>query len=156
MCTHIQCMCTHIQCMCMCLAGGSRASEAHSAVPCPRPECNTWHWYQGEFTHSLCFNTYLFQGIMFIIICFTVSLYSIKLLFNKIRTTRPIPPNRRSCLGCIRWKDMSNPKRLRWNIVLRETYESHSAITNGRKQCAIGDTRPIPPSRRSCQVAFYT
>jgi len=47
-----------------------------------------------------------------------------------IGTTRPIPPNRRSCLGCIRWKDMSNPKRLRWNIVLTETYESRSAITN--------------------------
>ena len=30
-----------------------------------------------------------------------------------IGTTRPIPPNRRSCLGCIWWKDMSNPKRLR-------------------------------------------
>ena len=27
-----------------------------------------------------------------------------------IGTTWPIPPNRRSCLGCIRWKDMSNPK----------------------------------------------
>ena len=30
-----------------------------------------------------------------------------------IGTTRPIPPNQRSCLGCIWWKDMSNPKRLR-------------------------------------------
>jgi len=30
-----------------------------------------------------------------------------------IGTTRPIPPNRRSCLGCMRWKYMSNPKRLR-------------------------------------------
>ena len=27
-----------------------------------------------------------------------------------IGTTRPIPPNRRSCLGCIWWKYMSNPK----------------------------------------------
>ena len=43
------------------------------------------------------------------------------------------PPNRRSCLGCSR-KDMSNPKRLRWNRVLTETYESRSAITNDRKQ----------------------
>ena len=73
-----------------------------------------------------------------------------------IGTTRPIPPNQRSCLGCIRWKDMSNPKRLRWNIVLKETYESRSAITNDRKQCAIGTTRPIPPNLRSCQVVFYT
>ena len=32
---------------------------------------------------------------------------------NAIGTTRQIPPNRRSCLGCIWWKDMSNPKRLR-------------------------------------------
>jgi len=46
-----------------------------------------------------------------------------------IGTTWPIPPNRRSILGCIRWKDMSNPKRLRWYIVLTETYESRSAIT---------------------------
>jgi len=47
-----------------------------------------------------------------------------------IGTTRSIPPNRRSCLGCIWWKDMSNPKRLRWNIYLTEAYESRSAITN--------------------------
>ena len=33
--------------------------------------------------------------------------------FRPIGTTRPIPPNRRSCLGCIWWKDMSNTKRLR-------------------------------------------
>ena len=45
-------------------------------------------------------------------------------------TTRPIPPNQRSCLGCIWWKDMSNPKRLRWIIVLTENYKSRSAITN--------------------------
>jgi len=43
-----------------------------------------------------------------------------------IGTTRPIPPNRRLCLGCIWWKHMSNPKRLRWNIILTETYESRS------------------------------
>jgi len=29
---------------------------------------------------------------------------------------------------------MSNPKRPRWNIVLTETYESRSAITNDKKQ----------------------
>ena len=29
---------------------------------------------------------------------------------------------------------MSNTKRLRWNIVITETYESRSAITNDRKQ----------------------
>jgi len=29
-----------------------------------------------------------------------------------IGTTRPIPPNRRSCLGCIRWKDMSRSHML--------------------------------------------
>ena len=72
-----------------------------------------------------------------------------------IGTTRPIPPNRRSCLGCIWWNDMSNPKRLRWNIVLTETYESRSAITNQSEhleQRAIGTTRPIPPNRRSCKV----
>jgi len=72
-----------------------------------------------------------------------------------IGTTRPIPPYRRSCFGCIRWKDMSNPKRLRWNIVLTETYESRSAITNQSKHIesrAIGTTRPIPPNRRSCKV----
>ena len=77
-------------------------------------------------------------------------------LITAIGTTRPIPPNQRLCLGCIRRKDMSNPKRLRWNIVLMETYESCSAITKDRKQCAIGTTRPIPPNRRLCQVAFYT
>ena len=47
-----------------------------------------------------------------------------------IGTSRPIPPNQRSCLGCIWWKDMSNPKRLRWIIVLTENYQSRSAITN--------------------------
>jgi len=73
-----------------------------------------------------------------------------------IGTTRPIPPNRRSFLGCIRWKDMSNPKHLRWNVVLTETYGIRSVITNDRKQCAIGSTRPIPPNRRLCQVALYT
>ena len=66
-----------------------------------------------------------------------------------IGTTRSIPPYRRSCLGCIWWKDMSNPKRLRFNIVLTETYESRSAITNQfehLEQRAIGTTRPIPPN----------
>ena len=49
-----------------------------------------------------------------------------------IGPTRPIPPNQRSCLGCIWWKDMSNPKRLRYMyiIVLTENYKSRSAITN--------------------------
>jgi len=63
-----------------------------------------------------------------------------------IGTTRLIPPNRRSCLRCIRWKDMSNPKRLCWNIVLTETYESRLAITNqseNLEQSAIGTTRPM-------------
>jgi len=72
-----------------------------------------------------------------------------------IGTTRPMPPNRRSRLGCIRWKDMSNPKRLRWNIVLAETFESRSAITNQSEhleQRAIGTTRPIPLNRLSCKV----
>jgi len=72
-----------------------------------------------------------------------------------IGTTRPIPPNRRSCLGCIWWKEMSNPKRLRWNIVLTETYESCSAITNQfehLEQRAIGTTRSIPPKWRSRKV----
>jgi len=78
-----------------------------------------------------------------------------KHVYTSIGTTRPIPPNRRSCLGWIRWKDMSNPNRLRWNIVLTETYESHSTITNQSEhleQRAIGTTRPIPPNRRSCKV----
>ena len=69
---------------------------------------------------------------------------------RSIGTTRPIPPNRRSCLGCIRWKDMSNPIRLRWNIVLTETYESRSAITNQSEhleQRAIGTTGPITGDR---------
>jgi len=47
-----------------------------------------------------------------------------------IGTTRPIPPNRRSCLGCIRWKDMSNPKRLRWNIVWKPTKAVRRLRTN--------------------------
>jgi len=69
-----------------------------------------------------------------------------------IGTTRPIPPYRRLCLGCIRWKDMSNPKRLRW---LTKTYESPSVITNQSEhleQRAIGKTRPLPPNRGSCNV----
>jgi len=32
---------------------------------------------------------------------------------------------------------MSNPERLRWNIVLRETYESRSAITNQSEQSEL-------------------
>ena len=62
-------------------------------------------------------------------------------------TTRPIPRNWRSCRGCIRWKDMSNPIRLRWHIVLTETYEIRSAITIDRKQCATGTTRLISPNQ---------
>jgi len=50
-----------------------------------------------------------------------------------IETTWPIPPNRRSCLVCMRLTDMSNPKRLRYKV-LTETYESRSAITNDRKR----------------------
>jgi len=50
--------------------------------------------------------------------------------YISIGITRPIPPNQRSCLGCIWWKDMSNPKRLRWIIVLTENFKSRSAITN--------------------------
>ena len=42
-----------------------------------------------------------------------ISLTLSESLIMSIGTTRPIPPNRRSCLGCIWWKDMSNPERLR-------------------------------------------
>jgi len=51
------------------------------------------------------------------LVCVTMLLFGAFVGFTPhlwpIGTTRPIPPNRRSCLGCIRWKDMSNPKHLR-------------------------------------------
>jgi len=73
-----------------------------------------------------------------------------------IGTTRPIPPNRRSCLGCIWWKDMSNPKLLRWNIVLTETYESRSAITNQSEHLELGQFRLTGDRAKYSMYSMYS
>ena len=127
---------------------GSKYSEftiqRHDFFYTNQPFIKTFSKYSFNVTHRRLHKTICFN-------CCSVNI----LTGQAIGSTRPIPPNRRTCLGCIWWKDMSNPKRLRLNIVLTEIYESLSAITNQSEHLdrrAIGTTRPIPPNRRSCKV----